>query len=398
MSSRKFSYFILLLAVAAILIDACRSSENKTKPSKKAETTQPTEKLGALPALYKSPADNPSTPEKIELGRLLFYDPVLSGAKDIACATCHHPEFGYSENIELSIGTNAEGLGENRRFNTPNDIPFVKRNSQTLLNSAFNGIDMEGNYSPENAPMFWDVRASSLEQQAMMPVKTFEEMRGHGFTEDMIVKEIVTRINKIKKYRDLFANVFAQPDAVSETNISKALAAFQRSLIANNSRFDKYMRGDQSALSGREIEGMEIFINTGCVRCHNGPMLSDYKTHILGIADNEKLSVSDSGYNKTYAFRTPSLRNLRFTSPYMHSGKIATLENVFFFYEDLHDKKLPNKNVNKVQLDTLAQMLNVQFKDANQVIEFLNTLNDGSYDKKIPSSVPSGLPVGGRIK
>jgi cytochrome c peroxidase len=245
--------------------------------------------------------------------------------------------------------------------------------------------------------MFWDLRAKGLEEQALLPIKTFEEMRGHGFNEVLITGEIERRMNNIPKYRKLFQEAFGE-DSVTGVHISKALASFQRSLLANNSRFDKYMRGDKSAMSTREIEGMQLFINTGCARCHNGPMLSDYKIHVLGVVDNEQLPVSDSGFRNSYGFRTPSLRNLRFTRPYMHNGKIKALKDVMTFYEDLPGKDVPNKNVRKDQVDTLARMLKVEFKDINTILEFLNTLNDDKYDRKIPHTVPSGLPVGGKIK
>lgn len=354
--------------------------------------------ISALPIDYISPANNPSTSEKIELGRLLFYDPILSGGKDVACASCHHPEFGYAESLELSIGVNGKGLGESRNFNSTNDIPFTKRNAPSLLNIAFNGIDEKGRYDPELAPMFWDIRAKSLEQQAMMPVSTFEEMRGHHFEEKDIKNEVTNRLKQISQYQKLFKEAFPGKEEITDTLVSFALAAFQRSLIANKSRFDLYMRGDKKAMSSREIDGMNQFIKTGCARCHNGPMLSDFKPHVLGVADNSKLSFSDSGYQQTYAFRTPSLRNLRLTRPYMHNGKIATLDNVMFFYEDLKGKPLPNPHVPKAQLDSLAVMLSVEFKDLDNIIEFLNTLNDDKYDRTIPASVPSGLPVGGNIK
>ncbi len=389
---------LLFLFTGILLINACRSSEEKEAPAKQKPKLPPPGTISALPLEYTSPANNPSTPEKIELGRLLFYDPVLSGGKDVACASCHHPEFGYAESLELPVGVNGRGLGERRSFNKNNDIPFTKRNAPSLLNVAFNGIDENGKYIPEEAPMFWDMRAKSLEQQAMMPVSTFEEMRGHGFTENNIKEEVSRRISNIPLYRKLFKEAFPDAPAITDTLISRALAAFQRSLIANNSRFDRYMRGEKTALSSREINGMNLFIKTGCARCHNGPMLSDYKPHVLGVVDNEKLPFSDSGYHKTYAFRTPTLRNLRFTRPYMHNGKIATLDNVMFFYEDLKGKPLPNPHVHKEQLDSLAVIMTVEFKDLDNIVEFLNTLNDDQYDKKIPASVPSGLPVGGNIK
>lgn len=389
---------LFFLLTGTLLINACHSTDDERKEVRSKPKLQELGTISALPLQYSSPANNPSTTEKIELGRLLFYDPILSGGKDVACASCHHPEFGYAESRELPIGVNGKGLGERRSFNKNNDIPFTKRNAPTLLNIAFNGIDEKGKYTPEDAPMFWDNRAKSLEQQAMMPVSTLEEMRGHGFTENKIKGEITRRINNIPLYRKLFKEAFPNISTITDTAISQALATFQRSLIANNSRFDRYMRGEKTALSGREINGMKLFISTGCARCHDGPMLSDYKPHVLGVIDNEKLPVSDSGYQHTYAFRTPTLRNLRFTRPYMHNGKIATLDNVMLFYEDLKGKPLPNPHVPKEQLDSLAVLLNVEFKDIDIIVEFLNTLNDDQYDKKIPASVPSGLPVGGNIK
>src|SRR6267142_2253464 len=149
----------------------------------------------ALPRLARAPADNPGSPDKIALGRLLFWDPILSGHNDTACATCHHPEFGYAENRDLSIGVNGIGLGDHRRFAPRNTIPLVKRNSQTILNVAFNGMDDGGNYTPATAPMFWDVRARSLEAQALEPLKTFEEMRGNAYPEDRAVSTVAARLN-----------------------------------------------------------------------------------------------------------------------------------------------------------------------------------------------------------
>src|SRR5262245_60149596 len=114
--------------------------------------------MSPLPREVRSLPDNPTTPEKVELGRLLFWDPVLSGTKDVACATCHHPDFGYAENLDISIGVHGVGLGASRRFGAAGSRRFVKRNSQSILNVAFNGIDASGSYDPAGAPMFWDGR------------------------------------------------------------------------------------------------------------------------------------------------------------------------------------------------------------------------------------------------
>ncbi|HEX5026283.1 MAG TPA: cytochrome-c peroxidase [Agriterribacter sp.] len=395
----RFLLYFLLCGAFFLQVQSCSPPKQKkeTATGIKPEAND-LGTIAALPLAYKSPLDNAATANTIELGRLLFYDPILSGNKDVSCASCHHPEFGYAESLELSIGVNGKGLGRNRAFNLPNDIPFTKRNSQGLLNVAFNGIDVNGNYQPEEAPMFWDLRAKSLEEQSLHPIRQLEEMRGRRIEEKDIVEVVVKRLRAVPGYRRLFANAFNETDAVTPTNLQKALASFERSLLANNSRFDEFMRGNADALTHSEKQGMQLFIQSGCARCHNGPMLSDFKPHILGVADNEKLGMVDSGINSSFAFRTPSLRNLRFTGPYMHSGKLKTLEEVLTFYEDLHGKELPSKHVRKEQLDTLATQTRVAFKNIPLIIEFLNAINDDQYDKKIPDAVPSGLAVGGNIK
>jgi cytochrome c peroxidase len=355
------------------------------------------EEVSALPDTFISPKDNPTTPEKIELGRLLFYDPILSGQKDVSCASCHHPGYGYAESQEVSIGVNGIGLGEMRTFKQPNTIPFVRRNAHSILNTAFNGIDTEGNYDPQKAPMFWDLRVEGLENQSLEPIKNLEEMRGHTYETEVTLDSVVNRLRNIGAYKQLFREVFSDTAAITAINISKALAAFERSLVANNSRFDQYMRGDKKALSSLEKEGYAAFIKSGCAKCHNGPMFSDFKLHVLGVADNEKVKVADTGANGSYAFRTPTLRNLRYTDPYMHSGKLKTLRQVLEFYEDMAGENPPNPHVTREQMDPLARKLKLRFKDMQAIEVFLSSLNDDKFDRKIPDRVPSGLKVGGDI-
>lgn len=386
----------ILTVIVATVIFSCGDERQETSEKEEARVETVAD-LGALPLKAVDPADNPSTPEKAALGRLLFFDPVLSGNKDVACATCHQPEFNYAEFLETSIGVNGVGRGQSRRFVDPNDIPFVKRNSQSVLNTAFNGLRNNETYDPASAPMFWDMRAKGLEQQALEPIKTLEEMRGNGFHESGILDEVITRLSRIPEYRRLFAVAFPQEQSpVSKQNLARALAAYERTLIATNTRFDQYMRGDSNALSTGEKEGMNAFLVTGCAKCHSGPMFSDFKLHTLGVPDTENRKDSDSGADKKYAFRTPSLRNLRFTAPYMHSGKFATLDQVLMFYEDIAGGKLLNPNVEESRMDPLATHMDVNFKDISRIVEFLNTLNDDSFDKSVPESVPSGLPVMGR--
>jgi len=388
----KFLLSVLLM----ISLIGCGGDGKKRK--KVSTVTKVVTTFSALPKTVKSPLDNPSTPEKETLGKLLFYDPILSGNKDVSCATCHHPDNGYAEFLDISIGPNATGLGSRRKFNTPNDIPFVKRNAPTIINSAYNGMDAFGNYEPSEATMFWDDRVKSLENQVLEPIKAFEEMRGHGFDVDSILQIVVNRVKNIPEYQKLFASAFNEPEAVSVTNLAKAIAAFERSLVTNNSRFDKYMRGDQDAILTSEKEGFELFRSVGCVNCHNGPMFSDYKMHVLGTPITEKLEQPDFGVEDTFAFRTPTLRNLRFTAPYMHNGSLSSLKKVLEFYEDIADGKKRNEYVPVRKYDPFVRQLNLSVKEMSQIISFLNTLNDTNFDRTIPESVPSGLAVGGNIQ
>ncbi len=152
-----------------------------------------------LPKEVRAPTNNLMSKEKIALGKLLFYDPIISGNKDVACVTCHHPDFGYAEFRDLSIGVNGVGLSGRRQFKTPNTIPIVKRNAHTVLNTAYNGMKHNGSYNPEDAPMFWDSRENSLEAQALAPLKALEEMKGADFSEDEILAVSPHTINTHKR-------------------------------------------------------------------------------------------------------------------------------------------------------------------------------------------------------
>ncbi len=351
----------------------------------------------ALPGEVKDPDNNLSSPEKVVLGKLLFYDPILSGDKDVACATCHHPSTGYAEYRDISIGVNGVGFGSRRHFKAPNKIPFVKRNANTILNTAYNGISTSNRYDPENAPMFWDLRVNSLEKQAVEPILALEEMRGLNYEKPEILLEVVNRLKNIPEYVSLFKEAFDETEPISEQNIGKAIAAFERTLVTADTRFDQYMRGDEDAISLSEKDGFNSFKEAGCGNCHNGPMFSDFKPHTLGVPENPKLPAFDMGMDSTYAFRTPSLRNLRFTAPYMHNGRFQTLKEVLEFYEDIANGKMRHEVLVEDQLDTLVNEIELSVREMAPIISFLNTLNETNFDKEIPASVPSGLPVGGNI-
>ncbi|GAA3585031.1 cytochrome-c peroxidase [Snuella lapsa] len=392
----NINIFFKSLPILILMVLGCNTKTSKTTPPLKPIARIDT-RINALPLKIKTPADNLPSEEKTHLGRLLFFDPILSGDKDVACATCHHPKNGFAEFRDLSIGANGKGFGSKRFFKTPNHIPFVKRNAHTVLNTAYNGITPSSQYTPKNAPMFWDSRVKSLETQAIEPIKALEEMRGLKYSEEDILKEVVSRLKVIPEYQKLFKDVFKGDMPITIDNIGKAIAAYERTLVTNNSRFDKYMRGDNNALSFSEKEGFDIFKKVGCINCHNGPMLSDYKIHTLSVPENTKLTEADDGFEQQFGFRTPTLRNLRFTAPYMHNGTLPTLERVLEFYEDLSFNKSRNSKVAINTIDSLAKKLTLKVKDMAPIISFLNTLNDDSFDKTIPDKVPSGLMVGGDI-
>ncbi len=254
--------------------------------------------------------------------------------------------------------------------------------------------------------MFWDLRVRSLEVQALEPIKTLEEMRGAAHPEARAVAAAIQRLNGISEYRRLFAEAFGGKSPVSERNLGRALAAFQRTLVAANSPFDRYMRGDTTALSPVEVRGMERFQSAGCINCHSGPMFTDYAAHVLAVPDNPKLPETDSGVNKTYAFRTPSLRNLGATAPYMHNGVFRTLPDVLDFYRRIsrgggRGGRGPgnvNPQLSRDQIDPLARRLNMPGRGERDLIAFLRALDDPDFDRTVPPRVPSGLPVGGRLQ
>jgi len=398
-------YILQLIAIVLLCFSMFFCTNEKSKYERiKAEKLQRQANLEnlsrhtALPEKIKYPANNPSTSEKVYLGRLLFFDPILSGNKDVACATCHHPSNGYAEFRDLSIGVNGKGFGSKRVFRQPNEIPFVKRNAHTILNTAFNGINTNNQYSPTDAPMFWDVRSHSLEEQALEPIKAFEEMRGEQFTEDEILDVVIDRLKAIPTYQTLFADAFGGDAPINTTHVGQAIAAFERTLVTNNSRFDQYMRGDESAISLSEKEGYALFKEVGCANCHNGPMFSDYKVHVIGVPENDKLPEADSGFEAGFGFRTPTLRNLRFTAPYMHNGSLPNLKRVLEFYQDIAMGKERNEAIPPTHFDPLIKDLKLSVKDMAPIISFFNTLNDSNFDQTEPDSVPSGLAVGGDIR
>jgi len=384
--------------------------------------------LGPLTWLAVAPGADARDDQEIsveELGRLLFWDPILSGSKDVACGTCHHPDFAYADGRALSLGTGAEGLGPSRTDPTGGTVPVVRRNSPTILNVAYNGLDRRRrrrgdddavtrqaellSVSSSRAPMFWDSRVRSLEAQALEPIKAFDEMRGDAYPEAVAVDSVVTRLRAIPEYVALFESAFGAGTTIGPEQLGSAIAAFERSLVAMNSPLDRYRAGDRAALTEQQLRGLEEFDDAGCDRCHEGPMFSDFDHHAEGVADHPLVAVPDTGRGR-FRFRTPSLRNIALTAPYMHNGTLATLDDVLEFYDEGRSR---NPNVADRRRrggeddddDDGVARLSGQFRgvddmserEMEDIVAFLGALTDPDFDRTVPTRVPSGLEPGGRM-
>lgn len=254
------------------------------------------------------PNDNPMTVEGIELGRKLFYDPILSGDNTLACAGCHNSSHSFSDTVDFSIGIDGGPGG---------------RNAMPIFNLAWNFSNK----------FFWDGRATSIEDQASQPVINPVEMHDTW-------PNAISKIQNDPNYPDLFKNVFGiDANEITTDYVIKAIAQFERTLISGNSKFDKYLMG-QATLTTSELSGLDIFMTeTGdCFHCHGSatnPLWTDNQFHNNAIdsvfADSGLAAVTKNSADLG-KFKTPSLRNLIYTAPYMHDGRFATLDEVIMHY------------------------------------------------------------------
>ncbi|MFZ5857945.1 MAG: cytochrome-c peroxidase [Chloroflexota bacterium] len=246
-----------------------------------------------IPQEAPIPDDNPMTPERIELGKMLYFEPRLSASGIISCHTCHNLSLGGTDRIPTSLG---------------HDFQTGGRNAPTVLNAAFFN------------KQFWDGRASSLEEQAQGPIQAGVEM---AMPSDMAVDVI----KNIKGYLPYFQAAFpGEQDPITFENIVKAIAAFERTLITPNDKLDQYLRGDKDALSPLAIEGMNIFHSKGCTTCHFGEALSTGAlVKFEHGQDMGRFNVTGNPADER-VFRIPTLRNLSLTAPYFHDGSAATIE------------------------------------------------------------------------
>lgn len=288
--------------------------------------------------------NNPSTIKtKAQLGQKLFFDSILSKNNRISCASCHIPAYGFADTLAISLGVDG----------TPGS-----RNAPTVMN-------LRG-----HAPFFWDGRAASLEEQALMPIENPVEMH-------LPIKEAVKRLNSSKVYKALFVSIFKQ--LPSPKNLGQALAAFQNTLETDESAFDL------DEMSASAERGRQLFVSdkTKCFDCHNGPDFTNDDFKNIGLYDAVNL-VDEGRFAITKnkedlgKFKTPGLRNVAVTAPYMHNGMFKTLEEVVDYYDNIY--AFVPKPIN---LDsTLKEPLKLTVEQKKDLVNFLKALTDRQYLKK----------------
>lgn len=284
------------------------------------------------------PADNQPTQNRIDLGKKLFFDPILSRDNTISCSSCHHTDKKFTDGLQFSTGI---------------DNNQTTRNSMTILNTA---------YQPY---LFWDGGVPSLEQQVLAPIESHLEM-------DFDVNQVVNRLINHAEYPQLFQNAYQQGPSVY--TLTRAIACYERTLFTGKSRYDEYVyENNTSALTQSEIDGMNLFMGERgeCFHCHGEYNFTDYSFKNNGLY----LNYADSGRARITLrqvdvgkFKVPSLRNVEFTAPYMHDGSLATLEEVIDHYSNGGEAH-PNKS-------GLIQPINLTNQEKQDLINFLKALSD----------------------
>ena len=305
--------------------------------------------LRPIPVPY--PADNAPTAERVELGKMLFFDPRLSGSEWISCATCHNPALAWSDGLPTMIGN---GMAKGRR-STP-----------TILNTAYNQMQ------------FWDGRAKTLEEQALGPIQEPGEM-------NQDLEKLAKRLTAIEGYRKAFDQAYPN-EGISKESIAKAIASFERTVVSTEAPFDKWRKGDKKAISLSAQRGFKLFEGkANCVACHQGFNFADDGFHNIGLPANSMVDVGRFAHRKIKvnkgAFKTPTLRDIARTAPYMHDGSYSTLADVVEHY---------NKGgVNPENLDPNMKPLNLSDQEKADLVEFLLSLTGKPMEITIPHLPPA---------
>ncbi|MGH7230610.1 MAG: cytochrome-c peroxidase [Nitrospiraceae bacterium] len=293
--------------------------------------------IGPMPAYVPMPPTNLNYVQKVELGKQLYFDGRLSKNNTISCAFCHNPGTGFADARQFSIGAFGTAGG---------------RQAPTVYNTAFLPLQ------------FWDGRAGSLEEQAIGPIHNPIEMAEAHET-------VVPKIARIKGYQKQFRAVFGKD--VSLQSIAEAVAAFERTIISANSAFDKYVMGEQNAMEESAVRGLALFKGKArCILCHNGPNFTDNQFHNLGVPQEGLLKEDLGRYEVTRlerdkgAFKTPTLRSVTETAPYMHDGVFKSLEEVIDF---LDQGGGPNPHLSR-----LMKPLGLSAEEKGDLLAFLKAL------------------------
>jgi len=323
-------------------LGGCRKKEISARPHGKEVHIVPLLGLPPVPV----PADNPPTEETIALGRRLFYDTRISLDNTLSCASCHDPRYYFTDSKSVSTGVRG-ALGT--------------RNAPTVLNSAY--LKMQ----------FWDGRAQTLEEQVAFPIANPVEM-------SLAHASDVSKLGKDRIYRQLFTQAFGTPD-VTIARVAAAIASFERTALTGNSPFDRYQfGGDKNALTPAQLRGYAVFLNPNggnCVACHTispqGALFTDDKFHNIGEGINGEGDITDVGRfhetrvaTDTGAFKTPTLRNVAQTAPYMHNGSLKTLKEVVDFYA--------GQGNSNPYLDPEMKKIHMTGQDRADLLEFLTAL------------------------
>ncbi len=308
--------------------------------------------LGLDGDLIVIPKNNPLTKEKVELGKLLFFDKRLSTNNTIACASCHMPSLAFTDGQPVSTGVHRLQGG---------------RSAPASINRLF------------SSAQFWDGRAVTLEDQSTGPFVSPVE---HGFANH---DELVEKLKGIKGYEPLFQKVFQGP--VTKDRIGQAIASFQRTLISGNSPYDRFdYGGEENAISPEAQRGLKLFLKKArCTRCHSGFNFTDEKFHNLGIDwDKEHIDLGRFTVTKNAedigAFKTPTLREIARTAPYMHDGRFATLRQVVDFYD--------GGGIKNPHQDNTIIPLKLTEQEKDDLVEFLHSLNGEGWQMEPPTVFP----------
>ncbi|MFT6310294.1 MAG: cytochrome c peroxidase [Porticoccus sp.] len=304
------------------------------------------------------------SPEQIDLGRYLFFDPLLSGDGTLSCASCHQPEKGFADGRGVSLGINGA---------------HATRSAPTLWNVAF------------LKSFFWDARASTLEEQVVGPLYSPIEMGNNPV-------KLLSDLNGNELYTRLFDDAFPTgSEAITLEQIYTAIIAFQTSLISLNSRYDQYAHGNHKALNPNELEGMNIYRSfvARCSECHTPPLFTNQQIAVIGTPEPDGMPL-DIGAEKTYSaaklkggFKVPTLRNIEKTAPYMHSGRFETLRESVEFYTKGRGHAIPAGV--EMQLHWHIWEPDLTEDELDRIVDFLLTLTDETFMPVTPESVPSGL-------